>query len=187
MSMQYQARNGLTDKEARYTLTPTGIDWQAGEKSGSLAFDAITSLRLIDYVSPNGTAYQCTIKSHGHKPLKFRSQHYVSLGAFEDRRTGYSAFVRALLHRLEHRNDIRFIAGSTGLWIMWLSVGLIYLGVALVLVLVILEEVASINLSGIPAIIIAIVAVPLVWRSVRKGRAKRFDPRDPPASLLGAA
>ncbi|GHA30346.1 hypothetical protein GCM10007989_27610 [Devosia pacifica] len=186
MSNQYQARNGLTEQIKSYTLTPTGIDWWMGERRGSMSYADIVSLRLIRYASPGGTTYQCTIRSNGQK-LQLRSQHYRSLGAYEDRRLQYAAFVRELLSRLADRDDIKFIAGSTALWMMWIGVLVLNLGLVLILVLVIFDDMMSISESGIPALFVVATALPLAWRSVRKGYASRFDPRDPPEKLLGVA
>jgi len=143
-------------------------------------------MQLISYASPIGLALQCTLLSRSGDKIKLRSAHYRGLGDFEDRTATYAPFVRALAAQVAtSAPDAKFIAGSTGLWILWLIVGLIWLGVLALFSLSLFEW----SLLGGLAMALGLGAIclPLIWRGVREGGARTFDPKAPPAALIGAA
>ncbi len=182
-ALHHSVRNTLFDREWDYTLGPDRLHWRDARGSGEVAYSDVTELQLISYGGFGGAQYQARLARKNGRPVKLRSHHYVSLGNFEDRSETYTPFVRELARRIaEQQPQARFRAGSTALWIAWL---LIALFIALVAVAVIADAVMP-SASAIPAIIVLVVGLPLIWREVRKGRAATFDPVAPPRDLLGS-
>jgi hypothetical protein len=182
---EYRVRGSLIDRQTTYRLGETAFEWEAGDRSHSVAYGAIERIRLIDYASPAGTTFQRSVRVRGGPTLKIRSQHFLGVGRFEDRGACYAPFVRALLERAAvEGSNTRFLAGSTGLWVLWVVVGLLIVLMLGVLVIVVTDGM-TLGGTALSALIVALVALPLAWRSVRKGGAKPFDPEAPPPELLG--
>ncbi|XSG82675.1 MAG: hypothetical protein ACPW61_02525 [Methyloligella sp. ZOD6] len=184
----HRVRNSIVDRERDWTLGADALQWrEADGKAGRVAYADIAGLQLIDYASYGGRIYQCALKPKSGAPLKIRSHSYISLGNFEDRRQTYAPLIHGLAGRVAAANpDARFIAGSTGLWIAWTLVGLLTLVMLGVFFASLGAGSLSIN-AGAVALVIAILAVPLVWRQVKSGRAKTFDPKNVPPALIGEA
>jgi len=181
----HRVRNALTSGERTFTLTDDALCWtEVGRPKGRLAYADIRAIQLISYASPIGTALQCTLRSKAGGKVKLRSAHYRGLGDFEDRTKTYAPLVQALAGRIDAANpDATFIAGSTGLWILWLVVGLIWVGVIAFLSLALFAT----SLLGTLAVALGFGAIclPLIWHEVAGGGAKTFDPHAPPGALLG--
>ena len=183
----HSVRNSLASGERTFRLSNDALCWtEFGRAQRCLAYADIRAMQLVSYASPIGRALQCMLRSKAGGKIKLRSAHYRGLGDFEDRTNTYGPFIRALAGRIGAANpDATFIAGSTGLWILWLVVGLIWVGVVGLLSLALFET----SLLGTLAIALGFGAVfpPLIWREVRSGGAKTFDPHTPPGTLLGEA
>lgn len=181
----HSVRNSLADKERSFTLGPDALHWSDAGGEGRMPYADVQRMHLIAYTSPIGETYQCTVRANAGKKIKLRSAHYVSLNNFEDRGTTYAPFVRALASRIAvAAPQAKFIAGSTALWMVWVIVGLLSLGV---FVLLILSTFDGLPAAGpwIIAIVVCAIAAPWIWRRVREGAAKTFDPSAPPPALLG--
>jgi hypothetical protein len=183
----HAVRASMAGRAVIYALGDTALSWRDDRgQGGSLAYADVASVRLIGYVGGSGTMYRCAIKGGG-MIRKIPSHHFAGFGRVEDRTATYAPFVRALTERVAaHAPQARFIAGSTGLWITWLLIGVGAL-VVLALMAVILAGGEFIAAGGIPALLVLIVGIPLMVREVRKGGAKFFDPANPPPALLGAS
>lgn len=172
-------RPSLLTKEATHRLEPDRLVWSAQGRENSLPYTDIESLQLITYSSFGSMAGQCTIKGGG-KTLTIRSHHFAGPGSFEDRTASYSPFVRALATRVAEANPAaRFIAGSLGLWIAWMVVGIAALAVLGLLGMALLSG-GDIRASALSALVIIVGGAALGLREVRKGPAKTFDLADPP-------
>ena len=187
----HSVRNSLIDKERTFTLGPNALCWtdagraQGKGGQGQMAYADVRDMRLIAYASPLGEAYQCTVRGKTGGKIKLRSAHYRSLNNFEDRTETYSAFVKALAGRIAAvAPEAKFIAGSTGLWMVWLIVGVLMLGLVVLLVLSLFEGLPPAG-PWVIALVVCLIAVPWTWRRIREGAAKTFDPEAPPPALLG--
>lgn len=187
----HRVRNSMFGAERTYRLTPEALCWtETGKSDGRLAYADARAMQLISYASPIGRALQCKVTSAAGDRALLRSAHYLSLGAFEDRTDSYGPFVRELARRIHKTNPgATFVAGSTGLWILWLAVGLLWVGVIALLAAALFETVFDAPLLGSFAVALGVCAVclPLIWREVRSGGSTRFDPLAPPEALLGGA
>lgn len=181
----HSVRNSLADKERSFTLGPDALHWSDAEGEGRMPYAEVRDMRLIAYTSPIGETYQCTVRATTGDKVKLRSAHYVSLNNFEDRGATYAPFVRALASRIAAAAPkAKFIEGSPALWVVWLIVGLLCLGVFVLLILSMFEDLPAAG-PWVIAITVCAIAVPLTWRRVREGAAKTFDPAAPPPALIG--
>jgi hypothetical protein len=181
----HTVRNSLADKERKFSLGPDALHWSDAGGEGQLAYSDVRDLRLITYASPIGETFQCTLRGRNGKKLKIRSAHYRSLNNFEDRTASFTPFVRTLAARVGAASpDAKFIAGSTALWIVWLVVGILCLGVVVLVILSLFEGLPPIG-AWVVAIGICIGSLPLAWRRIREGSARTFDPDNPPPELIG--
>jgi hypothetical protein len=181
----HTVRNSLADKVRTFTLGPDALHWTGDAGEGQLAYKDVRDLRLISYTSPIGETFQCTLRGRDGKKIKLRSAHYQSLNNFEDRTASYAPFIRALTPRIAAAApDAKFSAGSTALWIVWLILGVLCLGVVLLLILSLFEGLPPVG-AWVIAIVVCIAAVPIAWRRIREGGAKQFDPAAPPPELTG--
>ena len=181
----HTVRNSLADKERSFTLGPDALQWSDAEGEGRMPYAEVRDMRLVAYTSPIGETYQCTVRANTGDKVKLRSAHYVSLNNFEDRGATYGPFVRALApHIAAAAPKAKFIAGGTALWIVWLIVGLLCLGVFVLLILSMFEGLPAAG-PWVIAIAVCAIAVPWTWHRVREGAAKAFDPAAPPPALIG--
>lgn len=185
--LTHSVRNSLADRERTFALGGNALHWRDDKAKGAMPYADVRDMRLISYASPNGTCFQCALRGKSGDKVKLRSQHYVSLNNFDDRRQSYAPFVRELASRVAARSpEAAFIAGSTGLWIVWLVVGVLCAGFVLLLILSLFEALPPIGAWVIAAVIV-LASLPLAWRQMKAGAARRFDPLAPPPELIGAA
>ena len=181
----HTVRNSLADKARTFMLGPDALRWSDASGEGRLAYEDVRDMRLIAYASPIGETFQCTLRGRKGDKVKLRSAHYESLNNFEDRTATYAPFIRALAPRIATAApDAKFIAGSTTLWIVWLVIGVLCLGVVLLLILSLFEGLPPIG-AWVIAVGVCIASVPLAWRRMREGSAHSFDPAAPPPELIG--
>ena len=181
----HSVRNSLADKERSFTLGPDALHWSDAGGGGRMPYGNVRDVRLIAYTSPIGETYQCTLRANTGDKVKLRSAHCVSLNNFEDRGASYAPFVRALISRIAAAAPhAKFIASSTALWIVWLIVGLLGLGVFVLLILSMFEGLPAAG-PWVVAIAVCVIAASWAWRRAREGAAKTFDPAAPPPALLG--
>lgn len=185
----HRVRNSLIDGERTYRLTPDALCWtETGRSDGRLAYADARSMQLISYVSPIGRALQCKVRGATGEKALLRSAHYRKLGNFEDRTDSYGPFARELAKRIYEANPkAAFIAGSTGLWLMWLTVGVIWVGAVALIAAALFEAMFDAPLLASFAVALGVCAIclPLIWREVRSGGSRPFDPLAPPEALLG--
>ncbi len=181
----HTVRNSLADKERIFALGPDELRWTEAGGAGQFAYADIRDMRLIAYSSPIGETFQCTLRGRSGGKVKLRSAHYRSLNNFEDRTPTYAPFVTELARRIAAASpQAKFIAGSTALWIVWLIIGLLCLGVLLLLILSLFEGLPPAG-AWVIALVVCIAAVPLIRHRIREGSAREFDPAAPPPELIG--
>lgn len=182
---RYATRNSLVDVECTYTACRNSLFICRGSSELRVPYGDVTRVRLFSYAGGGGETFQATLHRRHGKPVKIRSHHYRSLGSFEDRTRTYAPFIRELTQRVALASPgARFIAGSTGLWVMWLGVFALVALLAMMLVGVLIGGGSSAGPIFVTAIVLAIGA-PIAWRQFQRGPASSFDPANPPPELLG--
>lgn len=181
----HSVRNSLIDQERSFSLGADALNWRDAAGEGQMAYADVRDMRLIGYTSPIGEARQCTLRGRLGGRVKIRSAHYRGLGNFEDRTETYAPFVAGLAKRVAAQSpQAKFIAGSTGLRIVWLVLGVLCAIVVGLLVLSLFEGVPP-AAPAIVAVAICVAAVPIAIRRLRADRARSFDPEALPKDLLG--
>jgi hypothetical protein len=147
----------------------------------------ITAVRL--FVAPLGAgpdAYFCRVVPRRGKTLMLRSASYSGPGQFADRAAEYSAFVVSLIDKVAAANpEARFLAGqSAGAW--WVYVILSILLVPIMLLSLVLAFSGGLNYGGLFSFLALLSYLPMVFRSVGRGRAHPLDIHHiDPTILLG--
>ncbi len=131
-NLTYQVRRSIAAKTEEYTLNDSALLWPGG----SVPFAHIKTVRI--YSIPGiwmfgagraafGSRY-CAITLDSGVAIQLTSQHYLSLGNFEDRSPAFFQFVSALVARVRTANPAAQIVSGMPpiLWWFWfLSFGLI--------------------------------------------------------------
>ena len=151
-----------------------------GKAEKRVPFAAITSVSLISYANFGGSQKQCAIGTQGHGTLKVRSHHYVSLGQFEDRSTGYTSFVRELCRRVHAANPAaQFTRGSGSLRIVWSIVLVLALFGWIGMIAAVRESAASMWNFASGFVVLALCTL-LGLRAFTGNKVQHFDPSNPP-------
>jgi hypothetical protein len=181
----HTVRASLLDRERNWRLGDEALEWEAGGLTGSVRFDDVGKLQLIDYAGPGGRHRQLKVTARDGTSLRLRSHHYRSLGSFENRSRSYAPFVRELIRRVGAANPkARFEAGSTGLWLAWSIVALLLAALVALVPIALLD--GAYSWGGLAVALLLIVGSgPFVWRSVWRARTAEFDPAAPPEGLIG--
>lgn len=184
----YQFRLSMAQSEATYRIAEQDLVWSRGGENGRLPFSDIAQIRI--YGSPGvGSAapsfQRCVVTPKSGRPHVFSSNHYVSLGKFEDRSASFQPFVETLMRRVAAANPATvFISGMpAALWTAWAA---IVIGVVIVtplaLLVIIINLVRGAGFSGVLATTTVFLLgllfglVPLA-RMLLRNRPRRFDPR----------
>jgi len=170
-------RASLFGREQRFTLAGSALRWLDGPRQLEVPLSAIARVQIYHAPASGGrTIRRTVIRLQDGRKLIVQSNHYVRLATFEDRVESYGAFVHALLDGLTAVNPHAevLLGPPTGLWVTYLAL-LIASGGVLTAGLI-LWMVGSFPVST--AVTFALLAgfLPLCWRVVRAGRARRADP-----------
>ena len=131
-NLTYQIRRSLAANTEEFTLTDTALLWPGG----SVPFAQIKTIRI--YSVPGmwmlgagrvaSESRRCAITLDSGVAIKLTSQHYLSLGHFEDRLPALYQFLNALVARVRTANPAAQIVSGMPpmLWWFWfLSFGLL--------------------------------------------------------------
>ncbi len=178
-------RASSLSKERTYRLGTNALHWQDEKLDGQLAYADIDLVRLINYSSFGSEQGCCKLRDRSGKSIKIPSHSYKSPGAFEDRSETYAPLIRELILRVASKSPpARFIAGSTVMWIVWLALLASSIVIAVLLIMALLGG-ASISGGVIAPILVFTIFGPSMWRHVRQGKMRNFEPVSPPAEYLG--
>ena len=131
-NLTYQIRRSLAANTAEYSLTDTALLWAGG----SVPFAHIKTVRI--YSVPGmwmlgagrvaSESRRCAITLDSGVAIKLTSQHYLSLGNFEDRSPALYQFLSALVAQVRSANPAAQVVSGMPpmLWWFWfLSFGLL--------------------------------------------------------------
>jgi hypothetical protein len=174
MLARYSFRRSALEKERTYTLYPDRMVIEGADTPElTCLFSNVRKVHLKYEHTKQREYYQCFIHTNSGR-VDLRHVHWAGFGDFEDRRTTYRPFVKALLAELARVPGVQFKAGSMvnfmaaliGVPLMaglaWLCFSLGRYGLAL------------------GAAVMGGLALLMIGRS----RPRRLDPLAPPADLL---
>ena len=183
--LAHTVRNSLVDREWTFRLDTDALVIDGKAKQVRVPYDDIRKVQLIAYANTGGEQYQCALSTGSHGRIKIRSHSYVSLGNFEDRSETYVPFLRELMKRVAAGSpEAEFVSGNTALLVVWLVVLLLFiLGLATV-ALAFVDGLAGTWKFAL-TVAVLLVSGPILWRRLRKGEVRRFDPDNPPLDGIG--
>jgi hypothetical protein len=190
----YQFRAGLHRKERTYRLTPDALAWSDSGGSGSVPYSDMQTIRVYTspgVANPTGAGellpeFQGCIVSSGHNGThSLTTNHYVSLGNFEDRSATFKPFAAALVQHVTAANPATVFIGGLPMtsWLAGAIVTAISIGVAVIMVAVIVELYPKgtselWTLLGASAFLIGLLAaIPAMVRGLIGGWPRPIDPR----------
>lgn len=194
--VSFVARAGLPSHEVTWRLSGDQLYCGAGEHWRHLPLREIVFMRLFG--SPGlaapylggATVAQgfdvCELKTATGETLSFNSNHFVSLGNFEDRTATFRPFVAALAPAVASANPAaRFVWGMPPL--VWGSWALLMGLTALVALFGLAIGVAGLTHGAVADGLVGLLFVfsagwgaMSMWRTVSGGRTRPFDPRGAP-------
>jgi hypothetical protein len=173
MSIHYSYCRSVLEPMRIYTLDGDRLVVEGDGAPKTYLLSEVRKVHLKYEHTKQREYYQCFIHT-ARGQIFLRHVHYVSFGKFEDRRTTYTPFVRALLAALARVPGVRFQAGS-----MANFVGAI-LGVPLMAGLMWL----CVSLGRIALAIFAAAMGGIAVLMIGRSRPRQFDPLAPPEELL---
>jgi hypothetical protein len=184
-TVSYSYRPSPLGAPREFSLTAQGIDWVAGLRSGTVAFDRVRRLR-VSY-RPN------TMQSHrfvtelwadGSPKLQIISSSWKSMMEQERFDGAYSSFIRELHRRISRANGAtQFERGSNPL-VYWLGI-LVFAGAAIGLAALIVRALQAGAMTS-AAIVAAFLAFYL-WQAgnfFRRNRPGTYRPDALPADVM---
>jgi hypothetical protein len=172
----YTCRNSLLAPKVTWTLTDTAIDSTAGLH---LPLSDIVSIRVHDSIGVPVSGRFVIERAHG-KSVVLTSNHYVRLCGFEDRSARLSAFIEALLLRVNIAGTgAVFLTGMPpALWWMWMAILIgCFLASAFAAAVIVVEIYTKETLSlevliTLPMVACVLLATVSIIRLLRKGRSR---------------
>ncbi len=187
----YQFRLSLARSETTYRIEGDALVWSEGGENGRLPFSEIRQIRI--YGSPGigfggstvAPSFQrCVVKPRQGRAHVFSSNHYVSLGKFEDRSATFRPFIEALIRRVAAVNPAtQFISGMPGvLWAIWALILLSVVILAPLALLVIIIDLLSGGGFSATHLAVTIFLLGILftlgsrWRMLVRNRPQQLDP-----------
>ncbi|MEP7182691.1 MAG: hypothetical protein ABI886_10915 [Betaproteobacteria bacterium] len=177
----------VASREQRYVLLRDAIVGSDGATERRTPLSAIRRIRIYAVPSGMGPSLRRTLLSlRSGRKLVLESNSYVRFGVIEDRGETYRRLVEAPVRQVATTDPaVEIVVGPpTALWAFWLVV---LIASAMVLVAGALVAVTGdFPLSAALYLGLVVVLMPLGWRFVAAGRARRADPMQLPDKLFVA-
>ncbi|MFY9684596.1 MAG: hypothetical protein WAJ88_02260 [Pseudolabrys sp.] len=184
-TVSYSYRPSLLGAPREFSLTEQGIDWVAGLRSGTVAFDRVRKLR-VSY-RPNSMQshrFVTELWADGSPKLQIVSSSWKSMMEQERLDGAYSSFIRELHRRISRANGAtQFERGSNSL-VYWLGI-LVFAGAGVGLAALIVRALQA-GAATSAAIVGAFFAFYL-WQAgnfFRRNRPGTYRPDALPADVM---
>ena len=172
----YTCRDSLLSDEVTWTLTDTAIESTAGL---NLPLSEITLIRVHDSLGVPISGRFVIERAHG-KSVVLTSNHYVRFGRFEDRSASLSAFIEALLLRVNIASPHAVLVTGMppALWWMWMAILIgCFLVSAFAAVIIVIEiytkgKISLEVLVTLPMIAGVLMSTVAIIRLLRKGKSR---------------
>jgi hypothetical protein len=153
------------------------------EKTGKRDVVPFTDIAGVNLRQELPGAWTMRVSRKRGPSITIPARHFVALGQFELRGADYRAFLDALHRACAANPRIRYVAGSSGLYVLGL--------VLLIFVAVFTVMIVHGFVVGTPPRLRVLAVVPVgvfvAGAFVKHGRAKSYDPIAPPAAFLPPA
>lgn len=184
-TVSYSYRPSLLGAPREFSLTEQGIDWVAGLKSGTVAFDRVRKLR-VSY-RPNSMQshrFVTELWADGAPKLQIVSSSWKSMMEQERLDGAYSSFIRELHRRISRASGAtQFERGSNPL-VYWLGI-LVFAGAGVGLAALIVRALQAGATTS--AAIVGAFLVFYLWQAgnfFRRNRPGTYRPDALPADVM---
>jgi len=180
----YAVRRNAFEAERVWRIDPSGLSWEAADKSGRFAFDEIGEVRLEWAATRADHArYACHVVRFNGWTETIVSTHYDGIARFGDRAASFNPFVRRLVAEIARANpQCRFRAGATGL--AYFGSLALMIGAALLLATVIAAFGIPLHVIIVAKLVVIAALTPLAIAWSKRNRPRPFDPRSIPEEVL---
>jgi hypothetical protein len=184
----YSYRPSLLGAGWTFKLTPNGIDWSAGARSGHVPFDKVRRLRM-SYVPMSMQSHRFVTELWAADGTKLRivSTSWKSMVEQVRQDAAYATFVEELHRRLAQAGAPVRCEQGRAVWLYWPGVA-IFAAVALGLAVLIVRALQADAVAG--ALFIAAFLALFLWQAgsfFRRNRPGLYRPDAPPRELMPKA
>jgi hypothetical protein len=184
----YSYRPSLLGAGCTFRLTPVGIAWEVGSKSGRVAYRAVRRVRMAYRPGSLQThSFITEIWAEGAPKLQIVSSSWKSMVEQERLDAPYAAFVRELHRRLAAMGaPIDYVQGRHPLS-YWFGL-VLFVAVALALAATVVRALQAHTLGA--AAFVAVFLVLFLWQGgnfFRRNRPGRYTPQALPPELMPKA
>ena len=189
--LTYTLRLSRISGETTYRLTGDALHATSPRGTRMLTLSEISMIRIYESPGMMGLTGQiapafarCVIRPRHGRAIVLSSNHFVSMGRFEDRSATFRPFVDALVARLQSANPAaRLVAGMPpALWWSWVALLVAVALVTPVFIVVIVQELIAGRALKMPAIVSALILIGAAMgivsyaRVLRRNRPRPFRP-----------
>jgi hypothetical protein len=168
-----------------FRLTGDGIEWQAGRKSGRIAFRDVRGVRLsFRPANMQSLRFMTELWADGVPKLRIMSSSWKSMFEQERLDAPYSAFIAELHRRIAQAGAPVAYRQGTHPLLYWPGV-IVFAGMLIALAMLILRALQAGVIGG--AVFIAVLGALFVWRGgnfLRRNRPGVYRPDALPALLM---
>jgi hypothetical protein len=104
---EYICKNSVREKPCSVRLYEFNLEWQCGERKGTIPYANIISLSL----NKVGSKFIARIESDYQGSITLTNRFYLGNGEFEDRSRHYNTFIRLLHFHLSKQTTTAFYCG----------------------------------------------------------------------------
>jgi hypothetical protein len=184
----YSFRPSLLGAPRNFRLSPRGIEWDAGRRSGRIAFSDVTRVRLsYRPTTMQNHRFVTEIWSQAAPKLDITSSSWKSMVEQVRLDAGYRAFITELHRRLEAAGTTARFETGTGPLVYWPGL-LLFVASALGLAAIVTRMMQGRAIGA--AILVGAFLAAFLWQAgnfFRRNRPGRYRPGALPPELLPAA
>lgn len=192
-NLRYATRPSLPAAEIEYEVTDAELLWNVGGAQQRMPLSEVRSARIFTAPAAKspmlgnaafGGFDELVLLAKDGRKVSVVSRHFLALAKFEDRRATFVPFVEAVLLRVAAANpSARFLMGMpSGVWTLWVALLVLQATLALFGVAMVIDAARGrgttvgllLGLVFTGGVVFSMVSV---FRTVRNGRQRAFDPR----------
>jgi hypothetical protein len=186
VNVVHKVRNSMWASDRSWWLDEDALRWRDDTSEGSFRFADIGLVQPRAMPNFGQDLRQCVVKTMAGGSQIIGATSYQGFFKQNDMTKTYEPLIRDLARRVAKANpQAKLIAGSTGLWWVWLvSLAMLVVIAGLMAIGMVYGE--NTRLSNFGPLLVMLLLLPGMWRAISRGRAQTFDPERPPPGLLKA-